>query len=138
MNGNEKLIETENTWITALGAFFPGEGAIYRGKNLFQDFEDESWLGLLAYGVTNRKLNSKQLLLLEKIWMLSISYPEPRLWNNRVAALAGTVRSTPALASSASIAITEASIYGFRAMIKAFDFIIRAKKKLTMGKIWKI
>lgn len=134
MNGNEKLIETENSWVTALGAFFPGERAVYRGKDLFQDFKDESWLGLLTYGVTGRKFSTEQLVLIEKICMLSVSYPEPRLWNNRVAALAGTVRSTPALATSSSMAITEATIYGFRAMLRAFDFIIRAKQKVDEGK----
>jgi hypothetical protein len=134
MSSNERLLEAENNWVTALGAFFPGDRVVYRGENLFHDFNDESWLGLLAFGVTSRKFSSEQLFLLEKIWMLSISYPDPRLWNNRVATLAGTVRSTPALAASASMAVTEASIYGFRAMIKAFDFIARAKQKLDEGK----
>ena len=133
MSSNKRLIEAENNWVTALGAFFPGERVVYRGKDLFQDFKDESWLGLLIFGVTGRKFSVKQLLLIEKMCMLSVSYPESRLWNNRVAALAGTVRSTPALSASASIAITEATIYGFRAMIRAFDFIIRAKQKVDDG-----
>lgn len=129
----EILTQGEDQWITDLGAFFPGKRVVYRGKDLFRDLKDTSWMALLMYGITNREFTDNQLTLFERIWNLSISYPDPRIWNNRVAALAGTSRSTGNLGVSAAIAVTEATIYGQRASLGAIDFLIRTKKASDMG-----
>jgi hypothetical protein len=61
------------------------------------------------------------------------SYPDPRIWNNRVAALAGTARSTGNLGMSAAIAVSEASIYGRGIDIRAANFLTRARRSLDEG-----
>jgi hypothetical protein len=71
--------------------------------------------------------------LFEGIWTLCTSYPDPRLWNNRIAALAGTARSTATLAISAANAASEASIYGHRPVIRAIDFLFRTQQSLEKG-----
>lgn len=134
MKNNEPLLQAENRWVTALGAFFPGERVVYRGKDLFKDLKNKSWMGLYTYGLTGRDFSDEQLILFEKLWMLSVSYPDPRLWNNRVAALAGTARSTEVLGSSAAIAVSEATIYGFRAGLRTIDFLIGTRKNIEQGK----
>ncbi len=133
MKGNENLIKAENSWITDLGAFFPGERVVYRGKDIFKDFKDGSWIRLVALGVTGRDFKQNEIKMLERILILSSNYPDPRLWNNRIAALAGTVRSTVMLATSAAMSVSEASTYGHRANIAAFDFIKRARIKINQG-----
>jgi hypothetical protein len=100
---------------------------VFRGKDLFTELADLPWMGLLLYGITGRIMDEKQIRLFEGIWSLCTSYPDPRLWNNRVAALAGTARSTGALGVSAATAITEAKIYGGQPIIAAFKFIKKAK-----------
>jgi hypothetical protein len=87
-------------------------------------------MGLLLYGITGREFNEKQIRLFEGIWTISTSYPDPRLWNNRVAALAGTVKSTSTLGISAATAASEASIYGQRPIIRAIDFLYRTSRRL--------
>ena len=134
MNNNEKLLQAEDKWVTALGAFFPGERVVFRGKDIFKDFKDGSWIRLVALGVTGREFSVEQIKMLERILILSSNYPDPRLWNNRIAALAGTVRSTVILGISGAMAVSEARTYGHRANIAAFDFITRAKKMLDEGK----
>ena len=128
MRGPRQLLENEDRWVTRMGAWFPGERVVFRGKDLFHELKDMSWMGLLLYGITGRVHDDKQLRLFEGIWTLCTSYPDPRLWNNRVAALAGTVRSTGSLGIGAATSVSEASIYGMRPIIRAIDFLYRAKE----------
>jgi citrate synthase len=128
MQGPKLLFESEDNWITAMGAWFPKEGrVVFRGRDLFRDLKDLSWIALLIFAITGRIVGEKQLRLFEGMWTLCTSYPEPRIWNNRVAALTGTARSTPGLALGAANAVSEASIYGRRPGVRAIDFLIRAK-----------
>ncbi len=133
MQGPKYLFEKEDRWVTEMGAWIPGERVVFRGKDLFQELGDLPWMGLLLYGITGRVPNEKQIRLFEGMWSLCTSYPDPRLWNNRVAALAGTSRSTAALAISAANAVSEASIYGHRPNIQAIDFLIKAQQQLNAG-----
>jgi hypothetical protein len=134
MRGSQQLLESENNWVTDMGAYFPGQGrVIFRGCNLFDDLQDLSWMSLLLFAITGRIPNPTQSQLFEGIWRLCTSYPDPRIWNNRVAALAGTTRSTAALAISAANAVSEAEIYGGRPEIRAMDFLCRVQRKLSAG-----
>lgn len=133
MRGPKQLFASEDRLVTSMGAWFPGERVVFRGKDLFHDLKDLSWMGLLLYGITGRIFDQKQVRLFEGIWTLCTSYPDPRLWNNRVAALAGTTRSTAALAISAANAVSEASIYGLRPGIRGIDFFLRMQEQLHQG-----
>ncbi len=134
MSGPEKLLETEGRWSTTMGASFPGERVVFRGKDLFHDLGSLSWMQLYLYGITGRIFGEHQSKLFEGIWVLSTSYPDPRLWNNRIASLAGTARSTGSLGVSAAMAVSDASIYGGRPEIRAMNFLLRAQKSLDAGK----
>ena len=132
MRGPKALFETEDQWVTRMGAWFSGERVVFRGQDLHADLKDMNWMELYVYGITGRRFEADQLKVLNAIWT-STSYPDPRLWNNRVTALAGTARSTPTLALSGAMAISEATIYGHRANVHAIDFIIRTKKAVEKG-----
>ena len=131
-NGADLLFANEDLLRTTMGAWFPGERVVFRGKDLHTDLSDMSWFGLYVYGITGRKFTESQLNVLNSLWSYT-SYPDPRLWNNRVAALAGTTRSTGALGIGAAIAVSEASIYGRRPDIRAIDFLYRAKARVDRG-----
>ena len=135
MNKKSPLLDYEDNWVTNLGAIFPGERVVYRGKDLFTELFDVSWMQLLLYGITGRMYSKSQVKLFDSLWALTISYPDPRPWNNRVAALAGTVRSTAGLANNAASAVSEAKIFGGQANTAAIDFIIEAKQKVSEGVI---
>jgi hypothetical protein len=133
VQGPKYLIENEDYWVTSMGSALSGERIIFRGKELFRELNDLPWMGLLLYGITDRIFNKKQIRLFEGMWTLCTSYPDPRLWNNRIAALAGTARSTATLAISAANAASEASIYGRRPDIRAIDFLFRTQQCLEKG-----
>lgn len=133
MNGPDVLLDREQYWVTAMGAWFPGERIVVRGKDLFREFGEAGWMALLLYGITGRLFDARQLRLFEGMWTLCTSYPDPRLWNNRIAALAGTARSTAALGISAANAVSEATLYGRRPDIRAIDFLLRTQAKLEQG-----
>lgn len=127
------LLAHEDNWETEMGASFLGERVVVRGKDLFQDLKEFSWLKLLLFMVTGREFEDRQLKLLDKIWGLTVSYPDPRIWCNRVAALAGTARSTGSLGVSAGSAVSEAKIYGGQANVAAIDFILECNKRVKQG-----
>ncbi|TAN53259.1 MAG: hypothetical protein EPN21_01845 [Methylococcaceae bacterium] len=133
MRGPEALFASEDHWVTSMGAWFPQRGAILRGKAVFEDFQELSWMGLLLYAITGRVFDENQMRLFEGMWKLCANYPDPRIWNNRVAALAGTARSTATLGISAATAISESTIYGFRAVIRCIDMLYRFQQQLEQG-----
>lgn len=121
------LLNAEENWQTDMGAWFPGEAVVVRDKDLFTDFNDTTWMGYLMYVITGRKLSDQQIALFDGMWKLCVSYPDPRLWNNRVSALAATTRSTGVLGVAAGVAVSEATVYGNQATRRAYDFLTRMK-----------
>ena len=132
MKGPQVLIENEGRWVTKMGGLFPGERAVMRGQDLHIDLADMDWMELYLYSITARRFGALQLRALNGLWRTT-SYPDPRIWNNRVCALAGTARSTGVLAATAGMAVSEAGIYGRRASIRAIDFLVRTKNALGQG-----
>jgi hypothetical protein len=136
--GPELLERCEDNWVTAMGAWFPEGRVVLRGKDVLNDLGHRPWMELFLYGITGRESPSLARLI-EGIWAISCSYPEPRIWNNRVAALAGTTRSTGVLAVASAIAVTEATVYGLRPIKGAMDFFYRADRKLKEGRsLWEV
>ena len=128
------LNEFEENWKTSMGGGLIGDKVFLRGKNLLEELRTYSWFELLLFGITGRNFSKAQLSLFEAIWVISTSYPDPRIWNNRVSTLAGTTRSTGSLAIAGAIAVSEAEIYGQLPMVRVIDFLKRAKKKIDEGK----
>jgi hypothetical protein len=115
-----------------MGAFYPGSHVIFRGRDLHVDLKDMDWLELYVFGITGRRFTPQQLRLMHSIWTYT-SYPDVRLWNNRVAALAASSRSTGNLGIAAALAVSEASIYGRGIDIRAIEFLIRAGRIVDEG-----
>lgn len=133
MNGPKTLLESEDNWVTDIGMFIPGKQVVFRGKDLFSELQDIRWMGIHLYGITGRFFSERQLRLFEALWVISVSYPDPRIWNNRVAALAGTARSNCPLAVSAATAVTDATVYGHRPSKGAMVFLLRTQEQLDEG-----
>ena len=132
MTLHNTLEHFEDNWQTSMGGWYPCDKVILRGKNVFTELNNHSWMQYLLFAVTGRE-SEKIARLVEGIWVISTSFPDPRIWNNRVSALAGTARSTGALAAAASVAVTEATLYGLRPIKGAADFFCRADQRLGSG-----
>lgn len=129
----DTLLNAEENWVTDMGAWFPGENVVLRGRNVFQDIHDDSWMKFLLFVITGRDFDANQVTVFSRIWIWATSYPDPRLWNNRIAALAGSARSTGILGCSAGTAVSEAEVYGKQADRRAYDFIVRMKARADAG-----
>lgn len=134
MTGPELLQQHANILKSRMGACFPGEKAVFRGHDLHLELKDMDWLELYVFGITGRRFSPQQLRLMNAMWVIT-SYPDPRIWNNRVAALAGSTRSTPTLALSAALAVSEAKIYGGHPLVRAIDFFLRTQKRVEQGEL---
>ncbi len=134
MKGPGTLIKAEDNWHTDIGAAFVGERVVFRGKDLFTELNDISWFKHFIFGITNKMFSDNEIKLMEKIWSLTMSYPDPRIWNNRIAALSASAKSTGALAIAASTACSEANVYGTNAGFLAIDFIKRAQSIVDKNK----
>jgi hypothetical protein len=132
MRGPGRLRENVGRLQSRMGACFVGSHAVFRGKDLHAELGDAKWIDLYLFGITGRRFPEAQLRLLEAFWSYT-SYPDARIWNNRVAALAGSARSTGSLGVSAGLALSEASIYGRGIDIRAIDFLIRTRAILAAG-----
>jgi len=117
---------------TRMGAFFPGERVVYRGQDLHADLKGMDWIGLYAFGITGRRFDERRLELMHALWVHT-SYPDSRIWNNRVVALAGSARSTGNLGVSAALAVSEAHIYGRGNEVQAITFFLGTRQALDEG-----
>jgi hypothetical protein len=90
------------------------------------------WLELYLFGITGCRYTPPQMKVLHALWTYT-SYPDARLWNNRVAALAGTARSTGSLGIAAALAVSEAQIFGRGIDLRAIEFLIRTKTRVEAG-----
>lgn len=132
MNGPELLQQNADRLKSRMGACFLGKRVVFRGYDLHTELKDMEWIELYVLGITGRRFTPEKLRLLQAIWAKT-SYPDARIWNNRVAALAGSARSTGTLGVAAALAISEAKIYGRGIDIRAIDFIIRTRRVLDNG-----
>jgi len=132
MTGPELLAAHAGILRTRVGACWPGKRAVFRGHDLHRDLRHADWLELYLFGITGRRFTPQQIKLLHGIWVVT-SYPDTRIWNNRVAGLAGSSRSTPVLGIAAALAISEAWIYGGVPGVRAIDFFLRAGKAVEAG-----
>jgi citrate synthase len=121
-------------WKTMLGGWDPGHRVTLHNEDLLNGIGQHGWMATLMFALTGKKFTSQQLQLFECIWSIATSFPEPRLWNNRIAALAATARSSAALGTAAAIATSEAVVYGHRPLVASMAFIQQSLKLVEQGK----
>jgi hypothetical protein len=133
MKGPDFLRQRVGKLKSRMGGVVPGSHAAMRGLDLHTAFRDARWMEIYIFGVTGRRFSSAQLTLIESIWTYT-SYPDARIWNNRVAALAGTARSTGNLALAAALAVSEATVYGRWVDLRAIAFLENTLRAVNDGK----
>ena len=129
----KKLLNAELKWESSIGGVFPGEGAEFRGHDMFEKFNDWNWLSMFYFSATGKELNKKSEKFFNGLYSMCFSYPDSRIWNNSVATLAGTVRSTAQLGVCSASAVSEAAFYGGPPVMKSLDFFLRAKSMEDSG-----
>ena len=134
MNGPALLQQHAGVLRTSVGAAFPGSHAVFRGHQLHRDLQQLEWVALYAFGVTGRQLPPQHVEMIQALWV-STSYPDARLWNNRVAALAGNARSSANLGMIAGAAVSEATVYGGNAALRSMRFLQTTLARVGAGEV---
>jgi citrate synthase len=132
MSSFDSLSAHSQSMKTRVGMCYPGSHANFRGYDLHRELKDMDWVELYVFGITGRRFSKAQIQLLHAIWVYT-SYPDARLWNNRVAALATSARSSSNLGMAAAIALSEATVYGGRAGFRSMEFLMRALTAVEQG-----
>jgi hypothetical protein len=132
MRGPEFLRQRVGKLKSRMGGVVPGSHASIRGLDLHSTFKDAEWMDLYMFAITGRRFSTAELSLLQSIWTYT-SYPDARVWNNRVAALAGSARGTGNLALSAALAVSEATVYGRGVDIRAITFLKETLQAVAHG-----
>ncbi len=132
MKGPQLLQQHAGRLKTKVGACYPGSHTVFRGHDLHAELKEIDWVELYAFGITGRRFTAAQIEMLHAIWVYT-SYPDARLWNNRIAALAGSSRSSANLGIVAALAVSEATVYGGLAGLRAISFLIDTQRKLEQG-----
>jgi len=131
--GHKKLIGNETKWQSEMGGLVLGEKAFFRDKDVFSEMKDWDWVFMQYFCVTGREPSEGSAKFLNSLFCTCFNYADPRIWNNRVSALAGTTSSTAQLGVSASSAVSEAKIYGGSAALKAVDFYLKTSERIKNG-----
>ncbi|HEX5277374.1 MAG TPA: hypothetical protein VFW42_06880, partial [Fluviicoccus sp.] len=118
---HQPLRDAENRLDTAMGKAFLSERVVLRGQDLHHDLSDLDWFGLHLFGITGRRFSREACELLGYLWACT-SYPDPSIWPNNTAALAGSVRATAGLAMAAGLVSSEAGLFGVKPLVKVVDF----------------
>lgn len=134
MKGPHLLQQHAGHLKTKVGACYPGSHTVFRGHDLHAELREMDWVELYVFGITGQRLAAAQIEMLHAIWVYT-SYPDARLWNNRVAALAGSSRSSANLGIVAALAVSEATVYGGLAGLRAISFLIETQRKLEQGQV---
>ena len=79
-----------------------------------QLIHETSWMQSMVLAVTGRLYPKNECDFIESLFIVT-GYPDPRLWCNRVAALAGNARCTSAASLAIGISSAEARVYGRQA-----------------------
>lgn len=132
MKGPALLRQHSGTLPTKVGGAFPGSHVIFRGHDLHRDLHQLGWVDLYTFGVLGRRLTPEQLEMIQALWV-STSYPDARIWNNRIAALAANSRSSVNLGMMAGIAASEATVYGGNAALRSMHFLQTALNRVSNG-----
>lgn len=128
-----KKLEWEENWQAKAGAWFAGERVVMHGENILQAMQGRSWMDMLLLAIRGKKPDPAQARLLDEVLVFSGCIPDPRLWNNRIAALAGTARSSSPLVIAAATAVSHAVIYGFRPGLGALQMLREISARVASG-----
>ena len=137
----EKTIEKTRFWDelrgtmrSRNGGWIMGQGVFCQGYNLLEELAGEvSYFQFLVLNATGRLPDKAFADWLEAAYTC-MSWPDPRIWCNQVAALAGSMRTQVMAANAAGIQTAISRAYGPKTLIEGTLFIQNALARHRQGK----
>ncbi|NIB39118.1 hypothetical protein HBA55_05950 [Pseudomaricurvus alkylphenolicus] len=108
------------------GGWLIGRGVNSHGLDLMNEVVGHcSYMQVVMLNATGR-LPSPQLGQWMDAIHICLSWPDPRIWCNRIGALAGAARTSPVAATCAGVMAADSRSYGIRPLQEGVEFIQRA------------
>ena len=122
----EHFAEHRDRICTEVGGWTLNGRATLHGYDIHNQLTPESaWMRTMILAVTGRLYPENATRLVEAMHVAT-GYPDPRIWCNRVVALAGTARCSGSASISAGIASADGKIYGGQSEYQAAKTIEKA------------
>ncbi len=115
------------------GGWLIGKGVLCHGYDMMEDLVGKySYFQVLILNATGRMVEKRVADWFEAIY-ICLSWPDPRIWCNRVGALGGTMRSSPVAATVAGILAGDSKAYGQKPLVEGLNFIQSALAEKKKG-----
>jgi len=125
--------ERRGLFRTSKGGWIIGEAVYNHGYSMMDDLVGhKTFFQVLVLNVTGR-LAEKNLADWLEASFICLSWPDPRIWCNKVGTLAGTMQCSPAAAVSVGILAADSRMYASGALVAGAEFIIEAVEKKKAG-----
>lgn len=112
------------------GGWKLGQGVVSHGMDLLTDIVGHySYMQLVVLNATGRMPPRNVADWIEAAHMC-LSYPDPRIWCNRIGALGGTNRTSVVAATCYGVLASDALSYGIRPLVAGVEFIKKIKAKV--------
>ena len=119
--------------VSRRGGWKIGEGVQCGGFDMMEDLVGKtSYMQVVVLNATG-KLPTKNLADWLEAVHICLSWPDPRIWCNRIGALAGTSRTSCVAASTLGVLAAESSSYGIKPLISGVEFIQHAYREVSKG-----
>jgi len=119
--------------VSSRGGWKIGSGVQNCGYDMMDDLVGKaSYMQVVVLNATGR-LPSKAVADWIEAIHICLSWPDPRIWCNRIGALAGSSRTSSVTASCLGVLAAESTSYGIKPLISGVDFIKDAYAQVTQG-----
>lgn len=119
--------------VSATGGAKLGKDVMVHGVDLLNDFmQNHSYFEYLVFAITGEKPNPSFAKWMESAFLCT-SWPDPRIWCNRVAAYLGDAHGSPAAAVAASALAQDSEMYGGRTALESVKFLLEAQQERKNG-----
>ena len=98
--------------VCSKGGWVVGEAVYNQGYSMLEELVGEiSYFQLYVLNITGRLIDEKLAKWIEAFFG-SMSWPDPRIWCNQIAALCGSSKTEPSSAAIAGILASDSKLYG--------------------------
>jgi hypothetical protein len=122
-----------NRIVSNKGGWIIGKGVFNQGYSMLDELVGKiSYFQLLIFNITG-KLVSENLAKWIEAFYQTVSWPDPRIWCNQIAALAGTAKTGPVSAIAAGVLASDSKLYGPGVIEPIAKFLIETESKRSSG-----
>ncbi|MGJ8691178.1 MAG: hypothetical protein ACSHW0_01705 [Thalassotalea sp.] len=119
--------------ISSRGGWKIAEGVKCCGYDMMTELVGKaSYMQVVILNATGR-LPSRALADWVEAIHICLSWPDPRIWCNRIGALAGSSRTSCVAASTLGVLAANSSSYGIKPLISGVEFIQHAFQQISSG-----